>query len=236
MTNIKDKLISPTGIITVSSILLVLATIESFLVPWSPYFFVFAVIASIIPLYPGTIRFGKFKKVFSSKLLFIIIFWIVMIIWDQLTSGSIEKKILSALNIAGDPYYSLPAFIDAILNKITIKMNISLMIAQLLFAFIAVIWAPIGEEFFYRGYIFGGLRDKYGFVISSVISSFFFSVRHMLPVLFLLPDFYWIPALNWGLLTFVYGMMSSLLYEKTGSLYPCMIGHALVNVFGVLVM
>jgi membrane protease YdiL (CAAX protease family) len=232
----KKSLNTSKGILIVSMILFVLAFFESFLLPWAPYFFAFAVFALFVPLYLKTYRFGKFTTVFSTYWSIIIVFWIIFIFWDQLISGSIAKIILTAIGVENDPHYSIAAFIEVILKTISNRMGISILTSEILFAMIAIIWAPIGEEFFYRGYIFGGLRDKHGFLISAIVSSAFFGLRHILPLLYLLPDLYWIPALNWGILAFVFGMLSSFLYEKTGSLYTCMIGHALVNIASILVM
>jgi membrane protease YdiL (CAAX protease family) len=232
----KKSLTTGKGIIIISLILSVLAFLESFLLPWAPYFFLYAIFALIIPLSLKTYRFGKFTKVFSSYWILIIFFWIALIFWDQLTSGSIAKIILTAISVEKDPYYSLPAFTEVILSTISSRMGISILTSEILFALFVVIWAPLGEELLYRGYIFGGLREKHGFFISALVSSVFFGLRHILPMFYLLPDLYWIPALNWGVLAFVFGMLSSFLYEKTGSLYPCMIGHVLVNIAGLLVM
>jgi membrane protease YdiL (CAAX protease family) len=232
----RKAFLSEGGIIIVSCILLALALYESSLAAWAPYFFLFALIALAIPLAFRTFRFGKLKEVFRQSWKVIVLIWVASILWDQSTSGFIAKTYLSAFGVLGNPEYSLPAFTDALLAGAAVRLGITPMAATIIFAGFAFIWAPLGEELFYRGYIFGGLRGKRGFAFSAVVSSLFFGLRHVLPVFFLSPRFYWIPALSWGGMAFVYGLLNDWLYEKTGSLYPCVFGHLLLNLASFVFM
>jgi membrane protease YdiL (CAAX protease family) len=234
--DLRKNFMSERGVIVVSIVLLALALFESTLAPWAPYFFLFAVLALAIPLALKSSRYGKFKEVFSRHWKLILLIWAVSILIDQATSGAIAKVILSGMGVFRNPEYSLPAFTEVLLSGAASRMRIPPMAATIIFAFIAVIWAPIGEELFYRGYVFGMLRERRGFLASALVSSLFFGLRHVLPVFFLFPRLYWISALSWGVFAFVFGMLNNLLYEKTGSLYPCMIGHALLNLASLAFM
>jgi membrane protease YdiL (CAAX protease family) len=78
--------------------------------------------------------------------------------------------------------------------------------------------APMCEEFLFRGFIFTALRNWRGTLPAAAITGLLFGGVHVgsAPALDLVP----LAALGFGL---------CLLYRYTGSLYPCMIAHALNN-------
>jgi CAAX protease family protein len=78
--------------------------------------------------------------------------------------------------------------------------------------------APMCEEFLFRGFIFTALRGWCGTLAAAAITGLLFGGVHVgsAPALDLVP----LAALGFGL---------CLLYRYTGSLYPCMIAHALNN-------
>jgi CAAX protease family protein len=78
-----------------------------------------------------------------------------------------------------------------------------------------VIVAPVVEEVFFRGFVFAGLRTRYDWRWAAVISSALFAAAHMQLTFF-------IPA-------FILGGLFAYLYQKSGSVWPSMIIHALVN-------
>jgi uncharacterized protein len=84
--------------------------------------------------------------------------------------------------------------------------------------------APIAEEFFFRGYFFGALRNWRGVWPAAVITGLVFGGIHVgsAPVGFLVP------------LAF-FGFMLCLIYDRTRSLYPCIALHCINNsiAFGV---
>jgi uncharacterized protein len=84
--------------------------------------------------------------------------------------------------------------------------------------------APVAEEFFFRGYFFGALRNWRGLWPAAVITGLVFGGIHVgsAPVGFLVP------------LAF-FGFLLCLIYDRTRSLYPCMALHCLNNsiAFGI---
>jgi membrane protease YdiL (CAAX protease family) len=92
--------------------------------------------------------------------------------------------------------------------------------SPVLFVIVGVILAPVLEELFFRGFVFKGLREKYGWKAALVISSAIFSVFH-LQVATLLP-------------MFLLGGLFAYLYQRTESVFPGMIMHFLVNAFGMV--
>ena len=81
--------------------------------------------------------------------------------------------------------------------------------------------APFAEETFFRGFLFAGLRQYYPFWISAGVSGLLFGFIHFMPAA-LLP-------------LAAYGVMFAWLRERTGSIWPCIMAHMLVNSFGFTV-
>ena len=80
------------------------------------------------------------------------------------------------------------------------------------------VMAPLGEEMLFRGYFFGALRNWRGYMPAAVITGLLFGAIHIgsSPIGFTVP------------LAF-FGFCLCLLYQRTGSLYPCIGLHALNN-------
>lgn len=90
---------------------------------------------------------------------------------------------------------------------------------------IAVI-APVVEEVVFRGFIYGGLRRKWGVSLSVVVSSLVFALAHSFSVggsILLLG-----PSL------FIAGVALALVYERSRSLVPGMVLHASFNLIAVV--
>lgn len=88
--------------------------------------------------------------------------------------------------------------------------------------FSTAILAPIAEEIFFRGFLYGGLRPKFGALGAMIISSFFFTTLH-----FSIDAF--VPIL-------ILGLSLAWLYERTGSLYPGIFLHMTNNALAVLTL
>lgn len=84
-----------------------------------------------------------------------------------------------------------------------------------------VICAPVCEELLVRGFIQGGMQKYYGMIRSLVLSAFCFMFIHFQP-------FYSIQF-------FLFGILSGLLFWKTGSVLPSICMHAFFNLYVILV-
>jgi membrane protease YdiL (CAAX protease family) len=97
-------------------------------------------------------------------------------------------------------------------------------IAMLAAAFLVSVVAPLAEEFFFRGFFFGALRNWKGLWPAAIITGLVFGAIHIgsAEVALLLP------------LAF-FGFVLCLLRERTGSLWPCIVLHCANNslAFGV---
>jgi uncharacterized protein len=131
---------------------------------------------------------------------------------------------------AGVAYYVVTAIYASLLNlhgneKLPIPVNNSRGALIGTTVFVCVV-APIAEEFFFRGFIFGGLRRmrveiagrQVGTWLAAIITGILFglahtgsaSARYLIPLGFL-------------------GFVLCLLRWRTGSLYPCMALHSINN-------
>ena len=85
-------------------------------------------------------------------------------------------------------------------------------------AFVVVVGASMGEEVFFRGFLFGSLRSRLGFGRAATISAGAFAIFHVEPLLVIL--------------MFFVGFALAWLYERRGSLIAPIGAHAMFNVIG----
>lgn len=87
------------------------------------------------------------------------------------------------------------------------------------FILVGVIFAPFVEELFFRGFLFQGFRQKYGWVRGALLSSAVFGAAHLDPVA-LIP-------------TFILGLLLAYMYHRSNSVWPGIILHLLINAMGL---
>ena len=84
-----------------------------------------------------------------------------------------------------------------------------------LFVYMILI-GPIAEEILIRGFIFTGLKNRYGPTIALFLSSLIFAAIHL-------------PLIAQSIYAFVLGCLLCFLYIKTGSIRACMLAHIVNN-------
>lgn len=89
-----------------------------------------------------------------------------------------------------------------------------------LFVVIAVVFAPLFEEIFFRGFVHRGLRNSWGWWPAALTSAAVFSLAHFQITVF-------VPI-------FVLGVGLAWVYERTGSLWTSIAMHAVFNGLSVL--
>jgi uncharacterized protein len=87
--------------------------------------------------------------------------------------------------------------------------------------FATVIVAPVVEETFFRGFVFAGLRGRYDWRWAAAISAALFAAAHLQITFF-------IPA-------FLLGYLFAYLYQRSNSIWPGLIIHALLNAFAMTI-
>lgn len=103
----------------------------------------------------------------------------------------------------------------------TITEMFNEMDSPFIFAISTVFLAPFTEELFFRGFLFKGLREKYGWVNALMFSSIIFALFHG-QLATLLP-------------TFLLGALFAYMFQKTGSVLPGMLLHFSINAFSTTI-
>jgi membrane protease YdiL (CAAX protease family) len=78
-----------------------------------------------------------------------------------------------------------------------------------------VVIGPVVEEIFFRGFVFAGLRQRYGWQKAALVSSAFFALFHLTPTAV-------IPI-------FLLGYIFCYLYQQSNSVWPSTLMHVLTN-------
>ena len=91
-----------------------------------------------------------------------------------------------------------------------------------LFAITAAVAAPLAEETFFRGFLLQGLGKRLKFGWAAIISAAIFAIGHFSPS---------------GLVPiFILGLMLAWLFNKTKSIWPCIIVHFAYNSIALIFM
>ncbi|MAG58929.1 MAG: hypothetical protein CMJ83_21795 [Planctomycetes bacterium] len=83
-------------------------------------------------------------------------------------------------------------------------------------AIATLIWAPVLEEVVFRGVLYATLRRHFAVAPAALVAAAPFAAYHLY-------------GLDGYVSTFVFAIVTALVYERTRSLAPCIIGHALTN-------
>jgi membrane protease YdiL (CAAX protease family) len=82
---------------------------------------------------------------------------------------------------------------------------------------VLIVVAPVAEEFFFRGFFYRSLRSRMPALAAAAVNGMVFGLLHAPNGLLAVP------------LISILGFILCLLYERTGSLYPCIAVHAAHN-------
>ncbi|HXF82450.1 MAG TPA: CPBP family glutamic-type intramembrane protease [bacterium] len=122
--------------------------------------------------------------------------------------------------VAGRDRAAAMAEQEHLADVLTAILKGPLAVADLVLVFLLVCaLVPVAEELFFRGFVYGALR-RWGVAAAALLSALFFAAVHNQIVHFL-------PI-------FALGLILALLYERTGSLLPAMLVHAVNNVVALL--
>jgi membrane protease YdiL (CAAX protease family) len=227
MSRLKTWCLTPSGVISVCTVLTLLIVSETLFAPWAPYFVLYAAAAIALPLWLKPPRRAvPFQK---SQLGLAALILVLCVVWNVGIAGKLYDRALLAWGVGNGS--TLPSLaIARLLAAAAAHLTLSNQTALALFGAFVVLWAPVGEELFYRVYAFGALRQRLSFSSASLISASFFGARHAAHHLFLWPDVPWVAAAHWVVATFVFGLAMNFLYEKTQRLWLLVLVHFLMNV------
>lgn len=88
--------------------------------------------------------------------------------------------------------------------------------------FIVVVFAPIFEEIFFRGFIFNHLRKNYNIILSVILQALVFGIAHL--------------NIVQGIYAFVLGIMLALVYMYSKSILGSILVHFICNIFGSVII
>jgi membrane protease YdiL (CAAX protease family) len=226
----KQWFLTNQGVIVTASILTLVALIENRVVPWAPFHVGHALLALAIPLWLKAYRIGTFKAVRWWH-------WVtgmVTAVLFQLLAGLFLSVLVPTLfggsTLMTDIGLSLPALFETAASRWQTSPA-SIQSAYLLFIFV---WAAVGEELFYRGYMQGVLEKEWGLKTAVFLSAAFFGIRHAMQLALLWPDYPWIAAAAWVLFAALFGAAMSLIYHRTRSLILPIFIHFLFNLLPLL--
>ncbi|WP_411846789.1 CPBP family intramembrane glutamic endopeptidase [Roseibacillus persicicus] len=97
----------------------------------------------------------------------------------------------------------------------------------LLFAIFISLFHSALEEFYWRGFVFGKLRQKLGKAMSHVVAALAFAAHHLVVTWQFFPP---VLAIFLAFCVAVGGGIWTILYQKQGSLLGCWISHLCVDV------
>jgi membrane protease YdiL (CAAX protease family) len=95
-------------------------------------------------------------------------------------------------------------------------------LALVVVGFLVVVMSPIAEEFFFRAFFYGTLRSSLPVIPAALVTGLVFGGLHASTGADAIPPLA------------ILGFLLCLVYEKTGSLYPCIAIHAFNNMLAYI--
>jgi len=184
--------------------------------------------------------FSRLESTPGINTLFIALFELLLLIpiaiiflWRKVSWQALGLKRFDNKDLAlGCGLLIMIYFVTIINNLLMIALGVAVQVetitemfnemdSPLIFAVSTVLLAPFTEELFFRGFLFKGLREKYGWVNALMFSSIIFALFHG-QLATLLP-------------TFMLGALFAYMFQKTGSVLPGMLLHFSINAFSTTI-
>lgn len=137
---------------------------------------------------------------------------------------AITKSITTGV-IGGLAYYTVFALVsgqwinlkaDNLVHIIVLPLSIG--------GFPLVVLGPIGQELFFRGFLYNYFQTKLGVVPALVLQSLIFTISHVSHIYFF--DNKSLLVLSFF---FIYGIIAGILYRVSNSIYPSIVFHGIYN-------
>ena len=137
--------------------------------------------------------------------------------------GGVVTRLIAVFGIGPVVVLILEAFTDGT-TRVPDQVPTDLQVLPtVLLGIVVVVGAPIGEELFFRGFLYRGLRARRGFWVSAVLSSAAFGLVHYVD-----GSWFFVPIM------FIVGMCFAYLYEREGRILVPIVAHAAFNLIGIL--
>jgi membrane protease YdiL (CAAX protease family) len=192
---------------------MVVAAAENTLAPWAPFYVVYAALTLALPVIFGSVTLGRIRLPRWPS-------WVAAIGLAVVLQG-VFRLLFRTVDLVG--------MFGAVFDAAAARLHRSPAAIARAYLLMIIIWAGLGEELFYRGYLQTRLRRTLGAPAAIAASSGMFAVRHYTQVLIAWPHVPWSAATMWVLAAFIVGLALGWLYEKSGSLLPPILCHYAFN-------
>ena len=226
--------LTPAGDLAVGAALWLVALAENTIAPWAPFYVLYAALTTLIPLASGTTVFGRMRQVRASTWLLAVVgpvlFQVVAGLWTQVLYPAAAGLLGVPWNEAVEgPAHSLLAALTGVFQVAGGRWDADPARLQGIYLGGILLWAGLGEELFFRGYMHEALRGWWGSRVAALVSAAAFGLRHPTQLALLIPDYPWGAAASWAAISFLFGLLMSWLYERDRSLYPPVLAHYVLN-------
>ena len=85
------------------------------------------------------------------------------------------------------------------------------------------------EEYYWRWFVFGGLRRRLPWAWAALISGLAFMSHHVILLAFYFPGNFWVMAVPFSLGVAVGGIVWAWIYERSGSIYAAWASHCIID-------
>ncbi len=225
------------GVIAISMGLMVVAGLENGPAPWSPYYVVYAALATLLPLRWKTVRFGPIRAVPWWMWVFVPVVAIILQATASVIVNVVYAQIvvkLGGANRLDDPVLGVQAMFQAMYAAASMKLGLDINLVRVTYLGFLVAWAGFGEEVYFRGYVQGVLRVRKGARYAILVGALLFAVRHYMQMGLLFPKYPVFAATAWVAMAFPVGIVLGIAYEKTKSLWIPVAIHYVFNIIPFL--
>lgn len=203
------------------------------LIPWSPFFFGHVALAIGVPLALGVHRGAGAWRWRWSYLLVAPLLAVLLQVGVGLLAGGLYPLLLESFGVPAaelsQARYSLTGALERMFAAGGSHWQLPPATIRTCYLGGVLVWAGFGEELFYRGYLHRALARGWGVAAGVVLSAALFGLRHATQLALLVPDYPWPAAVLWVGVSFLAGLVFSVLLERTGSLTLPVLVHYLFN-------
>ncbi|MCI0408840.1 MAG: CPBP family intramembrane metalloprotease [Acidobacteria bacterium] len=227
------ELRTPTAALVISILFTGVALLENTLLPWAPFYFAYAWLSTVLPMGVGGFTFGDFRSIRRNTWIGVVLLpfalqglgavWSIWLYPALLSGAGVEAASISS------SAYDLSIALQEMLETAAQRWRTGVDQIQFYYFGGIFLWAGLGEELFYRGYLYTSLRSKWGVTLGAVASSALFGIRHATQLGLLGASYPWGAAFSWVVISFLVGLALCWLYEKSKSLLPSILAHYLLN-------
>ena len=207
---------SAAGVLGVAGALTAVAALENTVAPWAPFYVGYAALATALPFLLGAARVAWPARPRVLHLIAALVLALLLQAAFRLVTAATD----------------LGAMFGAVFTAASARLQRPPELIAARYILFIQLWAGLGEELFYRGYVQARLRDRWGPMPAIATASILYAVRHYTQVLLAWPAVPWGAATLWVAATLVVGVALGVLYDRTRSLLPPIVCHYAFNLLG----